>query len=114
MRPIDADKLEIDMMHEYNTFPSRPEFGTMKRFPGVSIQQIMKAPTIDASKIIPTDVLMNLLEAWLDLNPKKVIIVTKVDTTAGTRHKITIEEVWPVNKETIEKLKERMNNHDQT
>lgn len=109
MRPIDADALlerpcsgEPRQIQKY-CYPCREVF-----------EEIKNAPTIDASKIIPTDVLMNLLETWLDLNPKKVIIVKKADTTAGTRHKATVEELSPVNKKTIEKLKERMNNHDQT
>lgn len=47
MRPIDADSLKPDMIHEYNTFPAAPQYGTLQRVLGVSMEQIAKAPTIE-------------------------------------------------------------------
>lgn len=53
MRPIDADSLKPDMIHEYNTFPAAPQYGTLQRVLGVSMEQIAKAPTIEPNLILP-------------------------------------------------------------
>lgn len=53
MRPIDADSLKPDMIHEYNTLPAAPQYGTLQRVLGVSMEQIAKAPTIEPNLILP-------------------------------------------------------------
>ena len=46
-RYIDADELIADMRHDYNTFPSAPQYGVLASEYGVSMKQIDDAPSID-------------------------------------------------------------------